>query len=62
MFSPAQWYFAIGFAILFIGIITLSYKKDRLLHKKYYKGSHWVLIGFIVFIILLFLLKKWLKG
>jgi hypothetical protein len=62
MFSTGQWIFALFFAIGFVILITISYRKDLKLHKKYYKGSPWVLVGFIVFIALLvgakFLLKK----
>ncbi len=60
MFSQGQLIFAIIFAISFIVIIALSYKKDVKLHRKYYKGSFFILIGFIVFVMLLFALKTYL--
>ncbi len=60
MFSTGQLVFAALFLIAFVAIIILSYRKDTKLHKKYYKGSIYVLIGFIGFIILLFFLKSWL--
>ncbi|MGY5849817.1 hypothetical protein [Salegentibacter sp. F14] len=60
MFSTGQLIFAALFLITFIAIIIFSYRKDTKLHKKYYKGSIYVLIGFIAFIILLFFLKSWL--
>ncbi|WP_081209671.1 hypothetical protein [Salegentibacter sediminis] len=60
MFSTGQLIFAALFLIAFVAIITFSYRKDTKLHKKYYKGSIYVLIGFIAFIILLFFLKSWL--
>ena len=61
MFSSGQWTFVIFFVITFVIVITLSYKKDKLLHKKHYRGSHWVLIGFVSFVMLLILLKNYLK-
>ena len=58
MFSTGQWIFAGFFVIAFIIIMIFSYRKDIRLHQKYYKGSIYVLIGFIVFILLLFLIKS----
>lgn len=57
MISTGQFIFAILFIITFTVIIILSYRKDKSLHKKYYKGSIWVLVGFLVFIGLLTLIK-----
>ena len=57
MISTGQFIFAILFVITFTVIIILSYRKDKSLHKKYYKGSIWVLVGFLVFIGLLTLIK-----
>jgi uncharacterized membrane protein len=62
MFSTGQTIFVIFFVLVFTGLLILSYRKDKKLHKKYYKGSIWILLGFIAFIILLFLLKDWLKA
>lgn len=50
MFTKGQWIFGILFALVFIGVLIYTYRKDLKLHKKYYKGSIWVLIGFITFI------------
>jgi uncharacterized membrane protein YhaH (DUF805 family) len=61
MFSNSQWIFSFFFVIVFLIAIILSYLKDKKLHKKYYKGSFWVLIGFIVFVLLLLLIKYSLK-
>jgi len=61
MFSTGQLIFAFLFVIVFIGIMIISYRKDKKLHKKYYKGSIWILVGFIVFVIFLFFLKGWLN-
>ncbi|SDS21128.1 hypothetical protein SAMN04487764_1703 [Gillisia sp. Hel1_33_143] len=60
MFSTGQWVFAAIFFISFVIIIIYSYRKDLQLHKKYYKGSLYVLVGFLVFIGLLFVIKKFL--
>lgn len=57
MFSTGQWIFAGLFLIAFIIIMIFSYRKDFRLHKKYFRGSIFVLIGFIIFILLLFLIK-----
>ncbi|MCM8569144.1 hypothetical protein NE848_07130 [Gramella jeungdoensis] len=61
MFSTGQLIFAGLFLIAFIIVMIFSYRKDTRLHKKYYKGSIYVLIGFIFFILLLFLIKTQLK-
>ncbi len=61
MFSTGQLIFAGLFLIAFIIIMIFSYRKDTRLHKKYYKGSIYVLIGFIIFILLLFLIKTQLN-
>ncbi|PIV50519.1 MAG: hypothetical protein COZ75_03675 [Flavobacteriaceae bacterium CG_4_8_14_3_um_filter_34_10] len=61
MFSQGQLIFAILFFIVFVILIILSYKKDRVLHKKYYKGSVWVFVGFLVFFLFLFAIKYLLK-
>lgn len=61
MFSTGQIIFAITFAVVFIIIIILSYKKDFKLHQKNYKGVKWVGIFFALFLILLFCIKFLLK-
>nr|WP_254884007.1 hypothetical protein [Aquimarina sp. TRL1] len=60
MFSTGQLVFAGFFVIAFILLMIFSYRKDIQLHKKYYKGTLFILAGFIVFIILLFGLKTYL--
>jgi len=50
MFSNGQLIFGVLFAIVFAIIIFLSYRKDLKIHRKYYKGSLWVLVAFIGFI------------
>lgn len=62
MFSTGQLIFAILFFVAFIVIVSLSYKKDKKLHKKNYKGVVWILISFITFIIILFVIKYFLKN
>lgn len=57
MFSSGQIIFGILFAIAFIIILVFAYGKDKALHKKYYKGSIWVLIGFISFMLMLVTIK-----
>ncbi|MCH2489624.1 MAG: hypothetical protein MK211_05685 [Flavobacteriales bacterium] len=61
MFSENQLIFAVLFAIAFVAIIIVSYRKDKKLHKKHYKGTIWVLLGFLAFIGLLLLLKSLLR-
>ncbi len=50
MFSTGQWIFGILFFIVFSVIMVYQYRKDLRLHKKYYKGTFWILIAFIGFI------------
>lgn len=57
MFTTGQWVFALCFFIAFVILIIFSYRKDLALHKKYYRGSIWVLVGFLAFIGLLFVIK-----
>lgn len=62
MFTPGQLVFAGFFFIAFVIVIIFAYRKDLKLHRKYYKGSLYILIGFIFFILMLFALKGVLKG
>ena len=57
MFSKGQIIFAIVFAISFVIIVTIAYRKDSKIHKKYYKGNLWVLLAFISFIGLIAMIK-----
>ncbi|WP_298543809.1 hypothetical protein [uncultured Aquimarina sp.] len=61
MFSTGQLIFAGCFVVAFIILMIFSYRKDLKLHRKYYKGSIFILIGFIIFILLLFALKTYLR-
>jgi len=62
MFSKGQLIFAILFAISFALVIIFTYKKDKKLHSKNYKGVKWVGIIFAIFIIILFIIKYLLKN
>ena len=57
MFSQGQLVFALLFTISFSILLFIAYKKDAKLHKKYYKGSAWVLLAFIGFISLIAAIK-----
>ncbi|SHJ55910.1 hypothetical protein [Aquimarina spongiae] len=61
MFSQGQLIFAGLFVVAFVILMIFSYRKDLKLHRKYYKGSLFILIGFIIFILLLFALKTYLQ-
>jgi cbb3-type cytochrome oxidase subunit 3 len=50
MFSTGQLIFGILFFIVFVIVIAYQYRKDLPLHKRYYKGTVWILIAFIGFI------------
>lgn len=62
MFSSGQLIFALLFIIAFVAIISFTYRKDKKLHTKNYKGVKWVLISFMTFIAILFLIKNFLKN
>lgn len=62
MFTTGQLIFAALFFVAFVVIIIFSYRKDIKLHRKYYKGTFYVLIGFLLFIALLFVIKAFLKS
>jgi len=62
MFSSGQLIFGGLFAIVFLTIIVLSYKKDLKLHQKNYKGVKWVGLFFLIFLVTLFLIKFFLKN
>ncbi len=62
MFSKGQAIFAILFIVAFIAIMVITYRKDKSLHEKNYKGVKWVLLTFIGFVIFLFIIKFLLKN
>ncbi len=57
MFTQGQIVFGILFAIAFFIAIFFAYRKDKKLHNKYYKGSIWVLLAFISFIVMIAMIK-----
>lgn len=59
MFTKGQLVFGVLFAIAFVITLIYAYRKDIKLHNRYYKGSLWVLIAFISFILLIAAIK-WL--
>lgn len=61
MFSQGQLVFACLFFIAFVIAMIYAYRKDLMLHKVYYKGNYKILIGFIVFIAILFMIKIFFK-
>ena len=62
MFSKGQLIFAILFAVIFALIIARTYKKDKKLHARNYKGVKWIGMLFIIFIVSLFYIKYLLKN
>jgi hypothetical protein len=61
MFSTGQLIFAGIFLIAFIMVMIYTYRKDLKLHRKYYRGTLYILFGFILFIGLLFVIKVYLN-
>ena len=57
MFSQGQLVFAVCFLIAFIIVMIFSYRKDIPTHKIFYKGNYKILIGFFIFIGILFVIK-----
>ncbi len=60
MFSKGQLIFAAFFAIVFIGLMIWSYKKDIKLHQFYYKKVWIVAIGIFLAIALFATITFWL--
>ncbi len=61
MFSKGQIIFGVLFFIVFAIIIGFTYRKDLKLHKRFYKGSSWMLLAFISFILFIVAIKFLLK-
>jgi len=57
MFSTGQLIFAVAFIIVFVTVLVFVYRKDVVVHKKYYKGTYRILIAFLAFIAVLFAIK-----
>ncbi|PAM94883.1 hypothetical protein B4N84_10560 [Flavobacterium sp. IR1] len=61
MFSQGQLIFALCFFVAFVIAMIIAYRKDLALHKIFYKGNYKVLIGFLLFIAILFVIKVFFK-
>jgi len=61
MFSTGQLVFAALFFIAFVIVMIFAYRKDIVIHRRHYKGNYKVLIGFFIFIVLLFVIKVFMK-
>jgi cytochrome bd-type quinol oxidase subunit 1 len=57
MFTTGQWTFAALFFVAFVIAAYFAYGKDKALHQSFYKGSYKVLIGFLLFVVFLFIIK-----
>ncbi|MBT8245352.1 MAG: hypothetical protein HKP48_10245 [Winogradskyella sp.] len=57
MFTTGQLVFGLLFFIAFATVIAFQYRKDLKLHKKYYKGTIWILLAFIGFIAMIATVK-----
>ncbi len=57
MFSQGQMIFAGLFVVAFVAAMVYAYGKDKMLHREFYKGNYKILIGFVVFIAILFVIK-----
>jgi hypothetical protein len=57
MFSKGQIIFGILFAITFIIVLIYAYRKDIKIHRRYFKGSLWVLVSFIAFLLFIVAIK-----
>lgn len=57
MFSQGQIIFGTLFAITFIIVLIYAYRKDIKLHRHYFKGSVWVLLAFISFLLMIVAIK-----
>jgi len=60
-FTTGRIIFVSLFIIAFVSFMIYSYRKDIQTHKKHYKGSFWILIFFICFVLFLFGLKVFLN-
>ncbi|PKH68560.1 hypothetical protein CXF59_04400 [Flavobacterium sp. ALD4] len=61
MFSQRQLIFAGCFFVAFVIAIIISYRKDIKIHKEFYKGNYKILLGFLLFIVILFVIKVFFK-
>lgn len=61
MFTTGQWVFAALFFIAFVIAMVIAYGKDKALHNQFYRGNYKILLGFLGFILMLFLIKVFFK-
>lgn len=61
MFTTGQMIFGVLFFIVFVIVIAIAYGKDKGLHRQFYKGNYKILLGFLSFIVLLFIIKIFFK-
>ncbi|MBE0391188.1 hypothetical protein HNQ02_003418 [Flavobacterium sp. 7E] len=61
MFSQGQLIFAGCFFIAFVIAMVIAYRKDINTHREFYKGNYKILLGFLLFIGILFLIKIFFK-
>jgi cytochrome bd-type quinol oxidase subunit 1 len=61
MFSQGQLVFAGFFFVAFVIAMIFAYRKDSNLHRIFYKGNYKILIGFVLFIVMLFIIKIFFK-
>jgi hypothetical protein len=61
MFSTGQLIFGLLFFIGFVITMFFAYSKDAKLHQIFYKGNYKILLGFLLFIGLLFVIKIFFK-
>jgi hypothetical protein len=57
MFSTGQLIFALLFFLAFVIAVAYQYRRDKKVHKTYYKGTVWILIAFIGFICMIAAVK-----
>jgi hypothetical protein len=61
MFSQGQLIFAGCFFVVFVIAMVIAYRKDVKMHKIFYEGNYKILIGFLIFIVILFMIKIFFK-
>jgi hypothetical protein len=62
MLSTGQLLFAAFFILIFTIVIIVTYKRDKKLHNRNYKGVQWIGLFFITFVMILFIIKYVLKN
>lgn len=56
--TTGHWIFAGIFMAAFIAYLLWSYRKDGQMHKTYYGGSIYVLIGIVLVLFLFYIFKR----